>query len=277
MIRLQIISFVTFLAAPALAHPNVLVAEFHSKTSVALDVVEDDVRSAIVPVVTGRGGTVLPRATVSAAQRANLPECASDGPACDLAIARVVGADLVITGQLREIDGEMSLSLEVVGTKSGNLLAGRRATGPKLGALAAAASSQASAALEQVFDEHGPPKRGAQASAAPTPARPAPSAERGSAIIHSQKANLFRGIEGVGGTVLLTDVEIRFEPHAMNLQSSSESIPFSEVVSVEPVNNGLVFANGALLHLRTGGERRFVLENRDAFIRLVRDHMTAAP
>jgi hypothetical protein len=276
---LKFITALMVLSLPVVAHPDVLVVDFHPSSNPGLEVVADDVRSAIIGTVEARGGSVFTRAALAGIQRSSLPECVAEGQLCDLAIARALHADILVSGELREIDGELSLSLEVTGIKSGKLLAGRRASAAKFNALGAEARDQAKAALEEVFERLGPPKLGALRQPSPTASTPAPVVAGGptdDAVLISQKANLFRGVEAVGGSVVVTKRTIRFEAHAVNVQNGREVIQMADVVSVEPVNTMAVVPNGALVRLRDGGQRQFVLEDRDSFIHIVRTQLSPA-
>lgn len=274
---LQRLSVLVALAcSPALAGPTVVVLDFRGEgvPPAALAGLSEDVRAALAPVASTRGGTVLGQAAMVAPR----PDAASCGtPAqCDLAHARALGADLFFVGTSVVVDGAPSLSVQVIGSKSGNVLLGKRVEAKKASELLRTVPGDAALLLEQVFDRYGPPKAGATAAApAPTPKAPRPStADDGGADanLHSQAANLFRGAEAVGGRVFVTQRTIRFEAHSVNVQGGAEVIRIADVAGMDRVAT-LFVNNGVLVRLRTGGEKRFVLEDRERFIQVVSEQM----
>jgi hypothetical protein len=257
------------LSAGARAQPTVLVAEFRSLDKTAVVVVSDDVRAGVVATVAARGGTVVTKALEQSVVRASLPACSgTPSTACDLAIGRQLSADLIVTGEQQRVDGQLSLSIEVIGTTSGKLLAGKRVVATTVNALGAAARGDVNAALDEIFDRLGPPRVG------PNPVAAQPVAVRADdTVLLQQPANMFRGIESVGGTVSISSRGVQFQPHAVNVQGGGELILFADVVDIQPVNTMGVVPNGAVLLLRGGGERRFVLNDRDAFIGVARQYI----
>ncbi len=89
-------------------------------------------------------------------------------------------------------------------------------------------------------------------------------------------ANLFRGIESVGGRMRLTDRRIVFEPHRLNLQRQPVEIPLDEVVLVRKRNTWLLVPNGFLVRTREGTDYKFVVSGRARLIRLIAEHSPAA-
>jgi hypothetical protein len=85
------------------------------------------------------------------------------------------------------------------------------------------------------------------------------------AIVREGAANLFRGIEGVGGRLWLTNHRLVFRPHALNVQSHVEVIPLTDVVRTEEVKNLWMLPNGLKIHTSDGRSLRFVLWGRRAW------------
>lgn len=50
-------------------------------------------------------------------------------------------------------------------------------------------------------------------------------------------ANHFKGIEAVGGKLLLTNKRLRFRSHELNVQAHDESYPVTSIHAVEPVRS----------------------------------------
>lgn len=92
-------------------------------------------------------------------------------------------------------------------------------------------------------------------------------------ILADVAANMFRGIESVGGRMKITDKRIIFEPHAVNLQKMVAEIPLSQVADVTPRNTLMIVPNGILVLLKSGVEYKFVVRGRERLIAIIRQHM----
>ena len=92
-------------------------------------------------------------------------------------------------------------------------------------------------------------------------------------ILADVGANMFRGIEAVGGRMKITDKRIIFEPHAVNLQKMVAEIPLSQVTDVTPRNTLMIVPNGILVRLKSGVEYKFVVRGRERLIDIIRQHM----
>lgn len=57
-------------------------------------------------------------------------------------------------------------------------------------------------------------------------------------------ANLFRGMEAVGGKLELTDDGLLFTPHSINLQTQIELIPYTAIIDMEKCQTLWVIPNG---------------------------------
>lgn len=89
----------------------------------------------------------------------------------------------------------------------------------------------------------------------------------GQHVIKTGAANMQRGIEAVGGKLTLTDQQLTFESHRLNVQTGTSVIPLSEVVAVEPVwtkvfNLVPITPNSLAVTTRDGAEHSFVLNSR---------------
>ena len=81
-------------------------------------------------------------------------------------------------------------------------------------------------------------------------------------VLRYGPANHFKGIEGVGGKLFLTNKRLRFRSHKINVQTHDESYPIEMIASVEPSSSLGIIPNGLLVHLRDGRRERFVVAGR---------------
>ncbi|QMV44836.1 hypothetical protein FPL14_01515 [Cohnella cholangitidis] len=88
-------------------------------------------------------------------------------------------------------------------------------------------------------------------------------------LLEKVAANLFRGIESVGGRLSITNERLVFEPHAINIQSNILELNVQDIVKVEKRNNLLVVPNGMKLTTGDGKEYKFVIWNRSKIIELL--------
>jgi hypothetical protein len=87
----------------------------------------------------------------------------------------------------------------------------------------------------------------------------------GEHVIFHSPANHFRGGEGVGGWLVLTDNRLLFRPHKFNVQTGDWSVSLDEVQRLEPRPTAWVIPNG-LLAVTDHGEERFVVEERARWV-----------
>ncbi len=57
-------------------------------------------------------------------------------------------------------------------------------------------------------------------------------------------ANLFKGVEGVGGKLFLTNKNIIFKSHKLNIQTGQTTIPYNDIVDLKTRKSGYIFNNG---------------------------------
>ncbi len=76
-------------------------------------------------------------------------------------------------------------------------------------------------------------------------------------------ANLFRGFEGVGGKVFLTNKKIIFKSHKINIQRGQTDIPYQDVKQILKIKTGAIVDNGIRVVTVNGKENDFVLNDRD--------------
>ncbi len=95
----------------------------------------------------------------------------------------------------------------------------------------------------------------------------------GETILVYSPANLFRGIEGVGGRITLTNFRVWFEPHALNIQSHPEEIPLNIITGVGKRNTMGIIPNGMYIRTNTGKEFKFVTWNSENLISAINEQV----
>jgi hypothetical protein len=89
----------------------------------------------------------------------------------------------------------------------------------------------------------------------------------GEVVEHSAPANHFQNFEGRGGSLFLTRRNLIFKPHRMNLQSNVVTIPREEISGVATIRTLGVVPNGLRVALRDGTVHRFVVRDREGWVR----------
>ncbi|URN93783.1 MAG: GRAM domain-containing protein [Candidatus Pristimantibacillus lignocellulolyticus] len=82
-------------------------------------------------------------------------------------------------------------------------------------------------------------------------------------------ANLFRGIESVGGKLKISDGSLLFTSHALNIQQGSTEIIIDQITSIKKRNTLGIVPNGMLITTRDGVEYKFVVWNRQRIIEFI--------
>jgi len=91
-------------------------------------------------------------------------------------------------------------------------------------------------------------------------------------ILADKAANLFRGIEGVGGRIKITNKRLIFEPHAINIQKQILEVPLNQIEEAKTRNTLGIIPNGMLVKLKTGAEYKFVVWKRKELIDLINNN-----
>ena len=76
-------------------------------------------------------------------------------------------------------------------------------------------------------------------------------------------ANLKRGIESVGGRLVVTNQALHFKSHALNLQKMPLDLRYDEIVGVTKRNNLGFVPNGLELQLKSGESYRLTINKRN--------------
>lgn len=82
----------------------------------------------------------------------------------------------------------------------------------------------------------------------------------------SINANLFRGIEAVGGKIHFDDNSLIFESHKLNMQKGKTEIKYKDIGSISKRNTLGIVPNGIKIVLKNGIEYGFVVNNRKKII-----------
>lgn len=94
-----------------------------------------------------------------------------------------------------------------------------------------------------------------------------PALEAGEQLVRKGPANLFRGIESVGGRLFLTDRRVIFQSHKVNVQGGLDEWRLDAITNVKPAWTMLIVPNGLLLYLADGTRKRFVVWQRGEWAR----------
>src|SRR5690606_13602950 len=79
-------------------------------------------------------------------------------------------------------------------------------------------------------------------------------------------ANLFRGIESVGGKIFLTDKKVIFKSHALNIQKGQTNIPYATIIEVVERKTAKLIDNGIRIITKDGNKFDFVVNEREKWI-----------
>lgn len=85
-------------------------------------------------------------------------------------------------------------------------------------------------------------------------------------ICFTTNANLFRGIEGVGGKINVTNEEVVFNAHKLNIQRESVVINIEDIKNIQKRNTLFIVPNGLKIKLNSGEEFKFVVSKRSALV-----------
>lgn len=97
--------------------------------------------------------------------------------------------------------------------------------------------------------------------------------KEGEELLADVAANLFRGIESVGGRMKITNQRVLFEPHTVNIQKQPAEILLEQVAEVRKRNTLGVVPNGILIRTKSGIEYKFVVWGRERLINLIQGHL----
>ncbi|MCW3793167.1 hypothetical protein OM416_16375 [Paenibacillus sp. LS1] len=79
-------------------------------------------------------------------------------------------------------------------------------------------------------------------------------------------ANLFRGLEAVGGMLLITNEKLQFNPHSVNFQRNPLEIRVEDIAYIKKRLTWFFIPTGILIKLKSGREYKLVMWDRDRII-----------
>ena len=91
--------------------------------------------------------------------------------------------------------------------------------------------------------------------------------------VMSVGANLFRGIEAVGGRMNITNSEVIFKSHKINIQSGPLTIKIQDIKDVGKRNTLFIVPNGLKVVLNSGEEYKFVVNKRAKVIEYLKSQI----
>jgi hypothetical protein len=97
--------------------------------------------------------------------------------------------------------------------------------------------------------------------------------EEGEAVVFQGPANHFKGVEAVGGKLILTRARLRFRSHGLNVQVHDESYPIAAILDVAATRSLGIIPNGLLVTLDDGRREKFVVNGRGEWVAKIRATM----
>lgn len=76
-------------------------------------------------------------------------------------------------------------------------------------------------------------------------------------------ANLFRGLEAVGGKIHFNENSLIFKPHMFNIQKRETVIDYKDIASITKRDTLRIVPNGIMITLTNGTEYKFVVARKD--------------
>ncbi|WP_142825886.1 hypothetical protein [Planococcus soli] len=89
---------------------------------------------------------------------------------------------------------------------------------------------------------------------------------KGKEEIFNIPANLFKGWEGVGGRLIITEEKVVFTPHKVNFQTEQVEVELSSIIEVGRRNTLKLVPNGFYIKDLKGIEYKFVVHGRNEII-----------
>ncbi|OWA33482.1 hypothetical protein B9G55_22755 [Saccharibacillus sp. O16] len=84
-------------------------------------------------------------------------------------------------------------------------------------------------------------------------------------------ANLFRGLEGVGGKIDITNERLFFNAHSLNFQRTPLEIWIRDIADIRKRSTWGLIPNGMQITTYNGETYKFVLYNRGTVIKVVNE------
>jgi len=91
----------------------------------------------------------------------------------------------------------------------------------------------------------------------------------------ARMCNHFKGLEGVGGKLFVTDQRLVFKSHDFNFQTHQLDLNYEDIASIELSNTLGLVPNGLTIKTKQGQVERFVIWRRKAVKQKVKEKMAA--
>lgn len=89
-------------------------------------------------------------------------------------------------------------------------------------------------------------------------------------------ANLFRGVESVGGKLFLTTKRVIFKSHKLNIQTGETDIEYSSISEVHPRKTGGIIDNGIRIKTHDGKDFDLVVNDRENWLAKLNEKISAS-
>lgn len=90
--------------------------------------------------------------------------------------------------------------------------------------------------------------------------------DTGDVAIFQTPANHFKGAEGVGGSLCITDKRLLFKSHNLNIKNHELSISLLEIATVDRYKTLGLINNGISVHLANNSTEKFVVDKADKWV-----------
>ncbi|WP_227428921.1 GRAM domain-containing protein [Psychrobacter sp. I-STPA6b] len=100
-----------------------------------------------------------------------------------------------------------------------------------------------------------------------------PTLATGEQIEYQTPANLFKGIESVGGVLFITNQGLVFKSHKANIQTGQTNIAFTDIEKIEAVKTAKLVDNGLKVIKKDGLAFQFVVNDRDELMAKINEKL----
>lgn len=87
-------------------------------------------------------------------------------------------------------------------------------------------------------------------------------------------ASLFRGLEGVGGKIFLTNERLIFKSHSLNIHNGQTDINYSDIVSVDKRKTAKLIDNGIRIITKQGAKYDFIVNDRNIELQKIQQKLS---
>lgn len=88
-------------------------------------------------------------------------------------------------------------------------------------------------------------------------------------VIKEGGANHFKGKEGVGGKLVLTDKRLIFKSHKFNIQNHQEDFELNQITDLHTFKSLKFFEKGLLIDLAGGVSHKFIVDEPNDWINVI--------